>query len=88
MLQTVALATGANMNPNQCKAARAMAGLSQQALADEAGVSRTAIARYELGMHELRDQNLTSIKRALELHRIIFTAQGISIALDTARLSR
>ena len=69
------------MNPNQCKAARAMAGLSQQELADQSGVSRTAIARYELGMHELREQNRQDIMTALSRHRIIFTQQGISLSL-------
>ena len=72
------------MNPNQCKAARAMAGLSQQQLADESGVSRTAIARYELGMHELRENNKQSIIDTLAGHKIVFRKWGIALDLDRA----
>ena len=47
------------------KSAREQSGLTQEQLAEKLNISRTAIARYELGEIEPRLKNLVAIAKAL-----------------------
>lgn len=47
------------------KSAREQSGLTQEQLAEKINISRTAIARYELGEIEPRLKNLVAIARVL-----------------------
>lgn len=39
--------------PDEVKSLRAQLGLSQQALADQLGVTRNTVARWEMGLHPI-----------------------------------
>jgi len=41
------------MTPDQLKSIRATLGLSQQSLADQLGVSRNTVNRWEMGVHPI-----------------------------------
>jgi transcriptional regulator with XRE-family HTH domain len=65
------------MTPEQCKAARAMAGLSQQALADAAKVAKATIAAFEQGKRKPYDRTLADLQDALEARGVQFTDDGV-----------
>lgn len=65
------------MTPEQCKAARAMAGLSQQALADAAKVAKATITAFERGTRKPYDRTLADIQAALEAQGVQFTDDGV-----------
>lgn len=55
------------MNGNRLRTIRNLRGLTQQELAERAGVNQQAIARYEKNITEATDGALTSIARALNI---------------------
>lgn len=62
----------------QLRAARSMAGLTQAALAERAGVSVPTVKRLELGEGPLgvRLETLQKLQRALEAAGVIFVAEN------------
>jgi len=65
--------------PKQLKAARAMAGLSIEQLAKEAGLNKGTIANFENNEEKINLRNATTeqIVNALAAHRIEFTPNGV-----------
>ena len=53
------------MKPQQCKALRASAGLTQQGLADKLGVARETVARYETGERNISTPMAMLIERVI-----------------------
>jgi transcriptional regulator with XRE-family HTH domain len=68
------------MTPEQCKAARAMAGLSQQALADAAKVAKATVTAFERGNRKPYERTLTDMQSALVAHGVQFTPDGVQMA--------
>jgi transcriptional regulator with XRE-family HTH domain len=62
-----------SIRPEQCRAARALLGLSQEELARAAGISRATLIDFERGEREPIFANL-KIQAALERAGIEFTA--------------
>lgn len=54
------------MSPEQCRAARAWLGWSQQQLANKSGVSASTVRDFETGRRIPIANNLRAIRRALE----------------------
>lgn len=67
------------MTPEQCKAARSMAGLSQQALADAAKVAKATVATFEQGKRKPYPRTLADIQAALEARGVRFTPDGVQM---------
>ena len=63
------------MKPDLCKAARALAGLTQRQLAEGAGVSTQTVADYERGARIPHPNNLRAITAALERSGIEFLSE-------------
>jgi len=55
-----------NMTPAQCRAARALLGLSQPELAERATLSVTALRNFERGASGLQRNNLAAVRAAIE----------------------
>lgn len=64
------------MNSQQCRAARALLGISQDELARETSVSKRTIASFELGSHDLADRTLVALVYKLEDLGIEFIAEN------------
>jgi transcriptional regulator with XRE-family HTH domain len=54
------------MSPEQCRAARAWLGWTQQELARRAGVGLSTVRDFEKGERTPISQNLAAIRRAIE----------------------
>lgn len=54
------------MTPDQCRAGRALVGMTQQQLGEKVGVSRKTIAFYETGVRAPMLNNLRMMRMALE----------------------
>jgi len=54
------------MTPAQCRAARALLGLSQPQLAERATLSVTALRNFERGASDLQRNNLAAVRTAIE----------------------
>lgn len=65
------------MTPEQCRAGRAIAGMSQQELADAAEVARATIANFETGNRQPYKRTLTALQTALEARGVQFTPDGV-----------
>jgi ribosome-binding protein aMBF1 (putative translation factor) len=76
----------AGMTPEQCRAARAWLGWSQQALAAKAQVSSSTVLDFEGGRRVPHANNLAAMRRALEDAGIRFqcaedgSPRGIGVA--------
>jgi DNA-binding XRE family transcriptional regulator len=72
----------------QIRGARAMLELSQTDLAKAAGLSKTAIGDFEMGISRPKTSTLASMQRALEIAGVIFideNGEGPGIRLKKAR---
>ena len=76
---------GAMISPEQCRAARAWLGWSQQTLARQARIGRSTLKDFESGKRTPMRNNLEAIRAALANAGIHFnygtdgTAQGIAV---------
>lgn len=71
----------------QCRAARGLLNWTQQDLADNAGMSKTAINNFERGTNDVRTESLLSIRDAFERHEIEFIGDyGVQQSRDTVKL--
>ncbi|PZX11856.1 helix-turn-helix protein [Palleronia aestuarii] len=64
------------MTPQQCKAARAMLGLSQDGLAKRSGVAVSSIIPFEKGQRAPRNATLAAIRTALEAAGVEFIEEN------------
>lgn len=62
------------MTPSQCRAARALVGMSQEVLADRSGVAKRTIASFEKDGRQPYDRTLAAIRAALEAAGVEFIA--------------
>jgi len=65
------------MNPEQCKAARALSGMSQQELAHAAEVAVATLAAFEQGKRKPHKRTLAAMQMALEARGVAFTPDGV-----------
>lgn len=65
------------MTPEQCKAARALAGMSQQDLAEAAEVAKATIANFETGNRRPYKRTLSALQSALEARGVMITDDGV-----------
>lgn len=65
------------MTPEQCKAGRALAGMTQQDLADAAEVAKATIANFETGNRQPYKRTIGALKAALEAQSVEFTTSGV-----------
>lgn len=68
------------MTPEQCKAGRAIAGVSQKTLADAAKVAAATIGAFEQGRRTPYPRTMADIRAALEAYGVQFTAHGVQTA--------
>jgi DNA-binding XRE family transcriptional regulator len=64
------------VNISQIRAARAWIGLSQEMLADEAGVARRTVIRMENSDEPRSERIMGKLRTALEKHGIEFLFEG------------
>ncbi|KQP90775.1 helix-turn-helix transcriptional regulator [Methylobacterium sp. Leaf117] len=75
---------------SQCRAARALIGVTQGDLAEWAQVSQGTIAKFEGGLRTPFAPNLAALQRALEEHGVVFLpatddrGPGVCLASPTA----
>lgn len=60
-----------DLSPAQCRAGRGLLRMSQQTLAEEAGVSRPVVTDFETETRNPIPQNLDAIRRALVKRGVI-----------------
>ena len=65
------------MTPEQCRAGRALVGVSQQELATAAEVAKATIANFETGKRAPYKRTLDAMQRALEARGVHFTPDGV-----------
>lgn len=64
------------MNGPQCKAARALVGISQEELSARSDVSKRTIASFELDSHKVAARTLTALIQTLEALGIEFIGEN------------
>lgn len=62
------------LTPKQCAAGRAIAGLTQKQLAEEAGVTEKTVIYFETGKSKSNRSTMGAIRRALEHAGVVFIA--------------
>lgn len=62
--------------PEQCRAARAILGFSQDQLAEASKVAKATIANFELGKRMPYERTLQDIREALEAAGVVFLDNG------------
>lgn len=65
-----------DLQPAQCRGARAMLEWSQEKLAEAAGVSRPTVKDFERGARTPHPNNLQAIRAALETAGVEFIAEN------------
>ena len=72
------------MTPAQCRAARALIPISQDALAADSGVAKRTIASFEGGAAQPYPRTVSAIRAALEAAGVVFldeNGNGPGVAL-------
>ena len=64
------------ISPEQCRAARAMLGWSQDQLASDSKVAKGTIANFELGKRIPFDRTLLDLQTSLENAGVLFQSTG------------
>lgn len=64
------------MNGPQCRAARALVGISQEELSDRSDVSKRTIASFELDSHKVAARTLAALIQTLETGGIEFIEEN------------
>jgi transcriptional regulator with XRE-family HTH domain len=68
------------MTPAQCRAARALLGITQSELAGVAGLGLSTIIDFEKGRRRVSDATMQAMQDALERAGVAFNASGVEIA--------
>lgn len=68
------------ITPGQCRAARALIGLSQGDVARAAGVSEKTLADFEREARQPYGRTIAAIRSALEAAGVRFTEYGVELA--------
>jgi transcriptional regulator with XRE-family HTH domain len=69
----------AAMNPAQCRAARALLGITQGELAVSAGLGLSTVVDFEKGRRQVSENAIRSIEKALEEVGITFSRGGVGL---------
>jgi transcriptional regulator with XRE-family HTH domain len=64
------------MKPEQCRAARALLGMSQETLAERAGVGIVTVNLFEVGKREPYARTLGALRAALESAGVAFITKN------------
>ena len=64
------------MTPAQCRAARALIGISQDELVAASGVAKGTVAAFELGQRQPYARTLDAIRSALEAAGVEFIEEN------------
>lgn len=64
------------MTPEQCRAGRALANLSQEEMAKAAKVGLSTVRNFEAGRSVPVQNNLEAMVRALEAYHVVLLADG------------
>lgn len=64
------------MTPGQCRAARALMGLEQSDVADQAGIARATLIDFEKGQRVPRESTIAAIRSALEAAGAVFLEEN------------
>src|SRR5918994_7825736 len=81
------------LSSEQCHAARALLGWTQEELAERAGVSRSTVRGFENGRHELHRGSTAVIRGALDAAGVVLvdpdqeTGPGVRLRTDRSRRS-
>jgi transcriptional regulator with XRE-family HTH domain len=65
-----------SFSPGQCRAARALLGMTQPELAEMAGLGLSTVVDYEKTRRKISVEATAAIKRALEKSGILFIAKN------------
>lgn len=69
------------ITPSQVRGARAMLNISQDELADMAGLKRLAISRLETGVTDPHDSTIERIQVALETAGAVFIETDVGVGV-------
>ena len=64
------------MTPAQCRAARALIGLSQEAAASSSGVGIQTLIAFESGKRQPYARTIAAIRAALEAAGVVFLSEN------------
>ena len=75
------------LDPEQCRAARALIGWSRADLAERSGVAATTLAHFEVGKRAPYARTLADVRRTLEAAGVIFIS-GDDVGGPGVRMQR